>query len=351
MLTRDLVDSPNFLAYKFDFISETVAFLPIERDQIRRVSALKREYIAGKPRLVEVPLAELTSLATSPSATLSEKPPRFLFHTAFCASTFLSRCLDVEGVTVCLREPQILLDAANAKRLQWRSRSTTLDYHHLPGLALSLLEKHAGKDETLIIKPINSVNNIIPELLQLTGSSKSLMLYTDAMRFILSTLRKGEGGKQTVRSMFDLIRCDFAHLSNLQLTHAIHMTDLRVMMTLWRLQIEQANAAIREFSGTGNVASLYGENVINSLPKVLHAANRFLELGISAEQIEAVLKSKTRFMDAKNDNETFDRQKRDLQHEQMQNFFATDIEDGLEWLVRNNPGTSLIPELRNALAI
>jgi len=56
---------------------------------------------------------------------LDLNPPRFIFHTAFCA-TFLSRCLDVEGVSINLREPQILLDAANAKRLQWRSNTTGL---------------------------------------------------------------------------------------------------------------------------------------------------------------------------------------------------------------------------------
>jgi len=305
VIAKDLINDPNFLAYKFNFETECVAFLPIERDEIRQVSCLKREYIDSSRELIEVPLAELVELLDSPNHAFIDNPPRFVFHTAFCASTFLSRCLDVEGISVSLREPQLLLDAANAKRLQWQSKSTGLDYRHLPKLALVLLQKHATATEKLIIKPINSVNNIIPELLQVTGSSRSLMLYTDARNFVLSTLSKGEGGKQTIRSMFDLLRCDFQHLSNLQLTHTIHMTDLRVIMTLWRLQLEQAEKAIQQFSPEKVMASVYGEELIDNPLDVLRAANEFLELGISSDQINAIVNSDKRFVDAKNEQKQF----------------------------------------------
>lgn len=343
-LVKDLINNPNFLAYRFDFNTENVAFLPMERDEIRQVSCLKREYIDASRQLVEVPLSDLAELANSSHQTLIDNPPRFIFHTAFCASTFLSRCLDVEGVSVSLREPQLLLDAANAKRLQWRSKTTSLDYQHLPKMALLLLQKHASASEKLIIKPINSVNNIIPELLQITGSNKSLMLYTDARNFVLSTLKKGEGGKQTIRSMFDLLRCDFPHLSNLQLTHTIHMTDLRVIMTLWRLQLEQAEKAIQQFSPDNVMASLYGEKLIDHPLEVLRAANAFLELGISPEQIHAIVNSDDRFRDAKNEGEQFSRQKREKLYQRLEEFYGDDLDDGLEWLTRNNPGTELYPD-------
>ena len=349
MRANELLTDPHFLAYRFDFSTETVAFLPVERSEIRRVSALKLEYFDPPRRLVEVPLSDVVSTFREQRTGLSETPTRFLFHTAFCASTFLSRCLDVEGVTVCLREPQILLDAANAKRIQWRSSSTDLDYRNLPELALSLLQKHALEGETLIIKPINCVNNILPELMTLTGSPGSLLLYTDARSFVLSTLRKGEGGKQTVRSMFDLVRCDFAHLNNLQLTHALHMTDLRIAMTLWRLQIEQARTAISPFVADNTMATLYGEQVIDQLEKVLTAANDFMQLGISANQIEAIASGEARFRDAKNQDATFSKQKREAQYSRLIDYLGNDLQDGLQWLTRNNPGTHLVPRLEGAL--
>ena len=346
---KDLISSANYLAYKFNFNTENVEFLPIEREEIRRVSALKLEYIDADRKCIPVPLTELVALAKSPGTSLLENPPRFIFHTAFCASTFLSRCLDIEGISTGLREPQLLLDAANAKRLQWRSKTTRLNYTHLPKLALLLLQKHALPTEKLVIKPINSVNNIISELLQVTGSGKSLLMYTDARNFLLSTLRKGEGGKHVTRAMFDLLRCDFQHLSNLSLSAMLHMTDLNIILTLWRLQVEQAERALRQFSPKNLLASLYGEKLIDNPLGVLVAANEFLELGIPAEKIEAIANSDSRFADAKSTGERFSPQKRKDTYQKLEEFYGADLENGLNWMLRNNPNTSLIPGLTGAL--
>ena len=73
-------------------------------------------------------------------------------------------------------------------------------------------------------------------------------MYTDAKNFLLSTLSKGEGEKHVIRAMFDLIRCDFQHLANLSFSAMLHMTDLNIILTLWRLHIEQAENALQQFS-------------------------------------------------------------------------------------------------------
>jgi hypothetical protein len=349
VVTEDLINDSNYLAYKFNFDTECLSFLAINRDEIRQVSSLKQSEIDANRQFIDVPLAQVAAVLDSADQSLSDNPPRFIFHTAFCGSTFLSRSLDVDGVSVSLREPQILLDAANAKRLQWQSKSSNLNYRHLPKLFLALLQKHAKPSEKLIIKPINSVNNIIPELMQITGTGPALMLYTDARNFVLSTLKKGEGGKQTIRSMFDLLRCDFEHLSNLQLTHTIHMTDLRIIMTLWRLQLEQAEQALQQFSANSTLASLYGEELILNPRKSLRACNQFLDLGISSDQVDAIAASDDRLIDAKNRNERFGIQQRKIIYERLESFYGDDLNDGLEWLVKNNAGTQLIPELSGAL--
>lgn len=348
---KDLIESPGYLAYKFNFNTENVEFLEISREEIREVSALSHQFIGSDRPLVPVPLKELTPLLDSPDRSLVEHSPRFIFHTAFCASTFLSRCLDVDGITVGLREPQLLLDAANAKRLQWRSKTTGLDYSQLPKLALLLLQKHAGPSEKLVIKPINSVNNIIPELLQITGPAKSLMLFTDARNFLLSTLRKGEESKHAVRGMFDLIRCDFPHLVNLRLSDTIHMTDLKIILTLWRLQIEQADQALRQYSADKVMASLYGEDIIADPLETLQAANRFLDLGISAGQINQIASSDSRFNDAKNAGEKFSVEKRKESYLNVENFYGAELDKGLQWMVHSNPGTRLKPRLKGALPL
>ncbi len=346
---KELVQSPDYLAYKFDFNSEQFGFLPITRDDIRRVNSLDRQVVDPQRQLIPVPLKELLPLVDMADQSLAEKPPRFIFHTAFCSSTFLSRCLEVEGATVSLREPQLLLDAANAKRLKWRSGTTGLGYQDFPKLALLLLQKHAGPGEKLILKPINSVNNIASELMELSPSARSLMLFTDARNFVLSTLKKGEQSKYSVRAMFDLTRCDFPHLANLRLTDTIHMTDLKVILTLWRLQIAQAQQALQQYSPKNRMASIYGERLIEEPLQILLLANRYLDLGIPEEKITRIANSDSRFDDAKNAGQRFSIEKRNQAYQKIIDFYGSELDKGLQWMVQNNPGTRLRPKLAGTL--
>jgi hypothetical protein len=219
----------------------------------------------------------------------------------------------------------------------------------MPKLALALLQKHAAPTEKLLIKPINSVNNIISELLQITGSAKSLLLYTDARNFLLSSLRKGEGGKHVIRAMFDLLRCDFPHLANLSLSAMLHMTDLNIILTLWRLQIEQAEQALAQLAPGKSLASLYGEKLIHDPLSVLQAANQFLELGIPHEKIDAIVNSDSRHDDAKSKGDRFSLQKRQATYQRLENFYGEDLSNGLKWMLRTNPHVKLTPELNAPL--
>lgn len=346
---QEIISNPDFLAYKFNFETENIEFLPIKPNEISSVSALKREYIDPTRKMISVPLGKLVSLLEPGRQRQLENPPRFIFHTAYCASTFLSRCLDVEGFCTALREPQILLDAANAKRLQWRSKTTRLDYRQLAELALLLLQKHARPSEALVIKPINSVNNIIPELMSITAPGKSLLLYTDARNFLLSTLRKGESGKHLARAMFDLIRCDFPHLSRLTMSSVIHMTDWNIILTLWRLHIEQAESMLQQHSSARVMASLYGEELVSQPRQALQAANRFLELGIPSDRITQIAESDNRFNDAKVAGKKFSVQKRRDTYQKLEDFYGIELEQVFNWMLRNNPSVQLKPKLTGSL--
>ena len=345
---NDIIDNPDYLAYRFDFSNETVEFLPASRDAIRRAHSLSRQALGIDREGVSVPLNQLAPLLSDTARSLESDPPHFIFHTAFCSSTFLSRCLDADGVCFGLREPQLLLDAANAKRLQWRSPTTGLGYEELARLSLILLRKHAAPGEKLVIKPINSVNNIVTELMQMTGRGKALVLYTDARNFLLSTLKKGEPAKHTVRSMFDLLRCDFPQLERLRMSDTIHLTDLKVTMTLWRLQVEQASNVLQYVAPRDRMASVYGERLVAEPAATLHAANRFLELGIPGERLDAIT-GEHRKDDAKVEGAHFSADSRRQAYRKVEDFYGDELDKGLEWMMRNNPGTQLVPELPGPL--
>ena len=347
---KQLINDPRYLAYKLDFTTESIEFLSISEDDLVSATWLTRDVLGAGASSISVPLLDVLQAFNSQPLP-APKRTCFIFHTAYCASTFLSRCLAVKGVSVSLREPQLLLDAANAKRHNWRSQTSNIDFRHLPSLAIRLLQKHSEPHETLIIKPINSVNNIIPELLQATGSSKSLMLYTDARHFLLSTLKKGEAAKQRQRAMFDLLRRDFPHLSKLGLSDVIHLSDLKIGLTLWRLQLEQAEQALARFAPSGVMCSLHGEALVNRPREGLQAVNKFLDLGIASEKIDEIALGDLATRDAKDISSAFSVSKREADYKKIEDFYSTDLSNGYKWLITNNPSTTLTPELFGALEL
>lgn len=348
---EQVINNPNYLAYKFNFNNESIEFIPIDDKQIRRVSFLRQKAIGLEKKFVSIPLSDFVELISTQQNPLVENPPCFIFHTGFCASTFLSRCLDVPGQTISLREPQLLSDSANAKRIKWKSNTTNFDYRDLVKLAILLLQKHAQENERLIIKPINSVNNIIPEILEVCSSSKAVMLHTDVRGFLLSSLKKGEAGKQTTRSMFDLIRCDFPHLDNLSLSNVIHMSDIKIILTLWRLQIEQAESVLKKYSNKKMMVSIYGETIISNPSGTLNAVNVFLDLGFSTDKINEIINSDSLNVDAKDINQKFSVQQRNALLSQVEEFYGVDISNGINWMLKNNPSCSAIPKLSGQLNI
>ena len=153
-----------------------------------------------------------------------------------------------------------------------------------------------------------------------------------------------------VRAMFDLIRCDFPHLANLRLTDPLHMTDLKVTLTLWRLQIEQANQALQYFSPRSLMSSVYGERLIENPLETLRSANQFLDLGIPAEQIEVIARWDSRFDDAKNIGQRFSVEGRQESYRKVESFYGAELDNGLRWMVQSNPGTRVNPEMSGSLA-
>ena len=97
------------------------------------------------------------------------------------------------------------------------------------------------------------------------------------------------------------------------------------------------------------MASLHGETLIHDPLGTLLAANQFLDLGISAKQIGDIVQSDSRFNDAKSTGGRFSLQKRKATYEKLEEFYGVDLSNGLNWMVRKNPGTVTNPALSGAL--
>ena len=91
---------------EIDFTRREVLFLRMNRDGYTRSSFLDKRTITVDGTVYGAPLANL--LDRFHEARPAPRPINYIFHTAFCGSTLLSRCLDRSGVCLAYKEPFVL---------------------------------------------------------------------------------------------------------------------------------------------------------------------------------------------------------------------------------------------------
>lgn len=97
------------------------------------------------------------------------------------------------------------------------------------------------------------------------------------------------------------------------------------------------------------MASLYGEELIHEPKAAISEANQFLQLGLSVQQIAAIVESDESKQDAKVSGQRFSVQKREETYRSLESFYGAELEQVYRWMLNNNPSTSLNPRLSASL--
>src|SRR5438552_3069742 len=98
------VRNADWLPYWYAANDDMLVFAHLPREAQRRAVFLDPRFLARAQKSDPVPLAEL------PAAQIREQAGKmhFIFHTAFCCSTLLTRALDIPGVSMGVKEPSVL---------------------------------------------------------------------------------------------------------------------------------------------------------------------------------------------------------------------------------------------------
>lgn len=114
---------------------------------------------------------------------------RWIFHASFCGSTLLARFATIEARSLCLREPQVLVDLAN-----WRTALTMRDqtiYQATLAAVLKKLSQRWRPEEIISIKPSNWINGIISDLWDRSRGDHVLITDIETEPFLVANLRGG----------------------------------------------------------------------------------------------------------------------------------------------------------------
>jgi hypothetical protein len=246
-----VVRDPEWLPHRYEEGTDRIHFVHAPRQEHRTATFLTDEYLAEAGNPVVIPRRE--ALGAAPAAA----PVHFIFHSAYCCSTLLARALDIEGVAMGLKEPQILNDLQG-----WRGRggAPAKIAEALDG-SLTLLARPFMAGEAVVIKPSNLVNALAPAMLAMRPQAKALLLYAPLPLYLASIAKKGMWGRLWVRELFVKIAGDGMLDYGFSGEEIMRQTDLQIAAIGWLGQHRQF-AALAAKLGPERVRTLNSELLI-----------------------------------------------------------------------------------------
>jgi hypothetical protein len=229
-----LLEDPGWFPTSLSQDYRTVLFGRTTRDALANEAFLDQRMSDAVTDVQQHPVDAIT--ATQGVARYD--PPAFIFHSAFCCSTLLARALDIPGQCLSLKEPDVLMGAANALRMQENAAANTALIRSITGL----LSRRFDAAESILVKPTNSANNLLPHMVDL--GANVLVLYGDLRSFLVSVLKKGEACKSFIRTQYNIFALDQPGVAGIPARQAMTFTDLQVAALDFRNLVDQPAATL-----------------------------------------------------------------------------------------------------------
>ncbi len=335
-----ILEDPEWFPTALSQDYQSIAFGNTTRTALSSEAFLDQRMSASIRGHQQMPLRDVINASQDIRGTL----PSFVFHSAFCCSTLLARALDVSGKCLALKEPDILMGLANALRMQKGSpeNATRVD------AVTSLLSRRFDNAESVLIKPTNSANNLLPRMLE--RGAPVLLLYGDLRSFLISVLKKGEACKAFIRTQYNIFTLDEPGVGGIPARQAMTFTDLQVAALVWRHQLE---AFQRELVGRpdASVASLDFRHLVDRPAATVTAVAQHLRLPLSAEDVEQVTTGSVFARNAKFGDQAYDAEQRSKDESAVADQHSDALDDVEAWAATLNLGFDFELPLARALTI
>lgn len=325
MVSTDILADPAWFPACLDPKNGVVEFVRTDRADLSRASFLDNRWDRAGREQNSVPVDDLRVAFSN----LADPPQlNFIWHTAFCCSTVISRALDVPERNLSLKEPDVLTTLADVKRAM---KDTGGLPPYLPQAVFALLARRSRRGEAILVKPSNVANFLLPEAARIT-QGRALMLYSDCATFLASVIDRGEDRRAHIRRVFEkIVRDQISGNRRWSVEKLFPLTDLQIAALSWHLQISELASAMSS-SWANRAASLDCDAFLAEPAKTLAEIDRFLVLGLGQEHIADVVDETLLMRDAKGERETpFDISKRRNQWNALGRQSQREIESVVTW--------------------
>jgi hypothetical protein len=268
---------PRNYAHRHVESDDSFRFVHLERERHGEVPFLTDEYL-GTP----VPICDVSTEQCL--SELDHGKIDFLFHSAFCGSTMLTRALDRPGMAMGLSEPLTINDVVGFRRrgADPRAVARTAD------AAMRLLARPFGPNEATIVKPSNIINPLAELLLAMRPQSKAVFLYAPLETFLISVARKGLHCRLWVRELLEgYLREGFVDLG-FEPKDFFRQSDLQVAAVGWLAQ-HAYFAKLAQKLGQGRIATLDADRMTDDPATAIGAVLAHYNLPNDAQIVSEIV--------------------------------------------------------------
>lgn len=334
----ELLDDPGWFPATLTDESRSLEFARISREALSQEAFLDQRMAGSVSASQSIPLVNIIKHATS----LPSAPPAFIFHSAFCCSTLLARALDVPGQCLALKEPDVLMGLANVLR----TANSTVDSNELINTVFGMLARRFDDVESVVVKPTNSANNLLPHAARL--DARILILYGDLRSFLVSVLKKGEACKAFVRTQYNIFGLDPGGLASIPSRQAMTFTDLQVAALVWRHQMELFQQTVTS-NDNSRVATLDFRTLVDDPAPTLVAIARHLGLPHDRRMLEEIASGPVFRRNSKFADQAYDSAQRANDANAVEQQYGKALDHVEDWASQLNLGTALSLPLGNRL--
>jgi len=323
-----ILDDPRYFFYDLNIQRGTFEFVEVTRASLSGRPFLDKRFFHYNESFHSFPF--LNVFKHFKTAERKSPPLNFLFHSAFCCSTLLAKCLDVEGKNLSLKEPMALVGLGGIKNTFFREQDDDPRWKQFFDLAFFLLGRRFNKAEKILIKPSNSVNILIEDAAASKKTDKSLLLYGSLERFLVSVIHGGREREQNITALLHGMVGNFTRYLPKDLPDIITMSPLEKAVLLWGLQLENFKTVLGE-GGKSNFRTLDCDLFLEEPVETLDRVFEFLDIEVKPEKIEEIVASPVFLSHSKDPSIEFSRAHWIRRKNEILKYFGQRVDDAAQF--------------------
>lgn len=266
-----MLKQPGIIPWYIDGTNAQVLFRELGESTIYNEPFLDRRLsLDNNEQLLPISINQLMMVSIEQS-----QPRDWIFHTSFCCSTLLARLLQSPERVLCLKEPIVLNQMAEAFR-QTPSNEQMLTV--MLNRIAQQLTKPFHTDQQAIIKTSNYMNALLTRVQSVNERSRVLLVWGGIEAFIHSMLKNRTEAEKTLPIFLKALSRDVSNSS-----HYVAGSDFwSDIAHVWAVQIQLFSEFIERSSVSIGVVSK--DEITGQTERVISACDDFFDIEVQRDQ-------------------------------------------------------------------